>query len=120
MRGKMKFLILFTFIALAAVSCSGWEDEPEPQDTKTRLVNKTWYLEGKSGDVWVYYKQDGSWESSSGDSGSWSLLNSKTIKIQAKQDLLQNWEEEILALDASYLETKVKGVSFSKKYHTAP
>ena len=120
MRRKLKLPALFAFILLVAASCSSWEDEPEPQDTKTKLANKTWYLEGKDGEVWVLYRQDGSWESSSGDSGSWILMNSKTIKIRAKQDLLQNWEEDILALNNSYLETRVKGVSFSKKYHTAP
>lgn len=120
MRRRLRLPALFAFVLLVAASCSSWEDEPEPQDTKTRLVNKTWYLEGKEGDVWVYYKQDGNWESSSGDSGSWTLLNSKTLKIQAKQDLLQNWEEDILEISNSYLETRVRGVSLSKKYQTTP
>jgi hypothetical protein len=120
MNRYLKISFLFVFILLAVASCTTWEDEPEPQDTRTRLVNKTWYLEGKDGEVWVYYKQDGSWESSSGDEGSWNLPDSRTIKIQAKQDLLQNWEEDILEISGSSLETRVRGVSFSKKYSTAP
>lgn len=116
----LKIAGLFAFIGLLAVSCSTQDDEPEPQDTHTLLVNKTWYLEGKDGEAWVYYKQDGSWESSSGDSGNWALKNSKILQIQAKQDLLQNWEEDILELSSASLETRVKGVNFSKKYATAP
>lgn len=120
MRGRIKFSALFGLLVLIMASCTTWDDEPEPQDTRTKLAEKTWYLEGKYGEVWVYYKQDGSWESSSGDEGSWTLPDSRTIKIQAKQDLLQNWEEDILEISGSSLETRVRGVSFSKKYSTAP
>ncbi len=59
MRGRIKFLALFGFLLFIAASCTTLDDEPEPQDTKTKLMNKTWYMLGKNGDVWVYYRQDG-------------------------------------------------------------
>ncbi len=62
----------------------------------------------------------GSWENSAGDEGSWSLPDSRTIRIRAKQDLLQNWEEDIVEISSTSLETKVRGVSFSKKYSVVP
>lgn len=116
----MKSALFFAFMLVLAVACSTIDDEPAPQDTKAKLVNKTWYKVGKNGQDWVLYKSDGSWESSSGDGGSWTLLNSKTLKIRARQDLLENWEEDILVLEDSYLKTKVKGVNFAKEYQTAP
>lgn len=120
MHGKLKLTALFAFLLLMAASCSTWEDEPAIQDAEGKLINKKWYLSGKNGTVWVYYQDDGKWESSSGDYGSWVLQNSKTLKIQANQDLLENWEEDILDISNTYLETRVKGTSFSKKYQTVP
>ena len=116
---KTKILLLFILIASVVVSCTV-DDEPAPQYTKGKLIEKKWYLKGKSGQNWILYKQDGKWESSSGDYGNWSLVNGNELRITATKDLLQNWEEDILELTDSYLKTKVKGVTMAKEYSTAP
>lgn len=106
-------------MVLAVVSCTV-DDEPAPQYAKGKLMEKKWYLKGKSGQSWVLYKQDGKWENSAGDYGSWSLVNGNELRIKATNDLLQNWEEEIIELTDTYLKTRVKGVSIAKEYEITP
>ncbi len=119
MNKNLKKAGLFIFVLALLASCMP-EDELVPQDTKTLLVNKTWYKIGKNGEVWVLYERDGRWSNSSGDKGSWSFLDKNTVKVHAQQDLLGSWEEDILEISDSYLKTKVKGVDIAKEYSTAP
>lgn len=110
---------LFIFVLALIASCTP-ENEVVPNDTKSLLVNKTWYKLGKNREVWVLFERNGRWSNSSGDVGSWSFLDKRTIEIHAQQDLLGTWEEEILEISDDYLKTKIKGVDFPKEYSTAP
>ena len=116
---KTKILLLFIVVAVAFASCTT-DNEPAPQYTKAKLMEKKWYLKGKNGQNWIIYKQDGKWESSSGDYGDWNLVNGNVLRINATKDLLQNWEEDVLELTDSYLKTKIKGVTMAKEYELVP
>lgn len=116
---KAKILLLLIFVILTVASCTV-DDEPAPQYAKGKLMDKKWYMKGKNGQNWVLYKQDGKWESSSGDYGNWSLVNGNELRINATKDLLQNWEEDVLELTDTYLKTRVKGVTIAKEFEINP
>lgn len=116
---KARILLLFICVATAFASCTT-DNEPGPQFAKSKLIEKKWYQTGKDGKVWVLYKQDGNWESSSGDYGTWNLVNGNELTIKATKDVLKNWEEDILELTDSYLKKKVIGVPIALEYETAP
>lgn len=116
---KTKILLLFICVAAAFASCTT-DTEPAPQYAKGKLMDKKWYLKGKNGQNWVFYKQDGKWENSAGDYGTWNLVNGNELRINATKDLLQNWEEDVLELTDSYLKTRVKGVAIAKEYELVP
>ena len=117
---KFKSIFIFLAIAIAVASCTVGEDEPALQVNKVKLVNKKWYLKGKNGQNWFFYKSDGKWENHAGDYGSWTLTNGNVIKVKAEQDLMQTWEDEVLELTDSYLKKKMKGTAIVQEYSTAP
>lgn len=119
MRGNFKFVGLFAILLAILASCTP-ESEVVPNDVQTLLVNKTWYKHGKSGEVWVLFERNGRWSNSSGDEGSWTFVDKRIIEVNAQQDLLGRWEEEVLEISDDYLKTKVKGVAFATEYSTAP
>lgn len=116
---KSKILLLFVFVALTVASCTV-DDEPAPQYAKGKLMDKKWYLKGKNGQTWIVYKQDGKWEDSSGDYGSWNLANGNVLRINATKSLMQNWEEDVLELTDTYLKTRMKGVTIALEYEITP
>ncbi len=117
---KGKIIILFLGLVLAVASCSVQDDEPSPQVSKVKLVNKKWYLKGKNGKNWILYQSDGSWSNHAGNNGTWTLSGGNMLSMRDEEDLMHTWEEEILELSDSYLKKKMKGVIIVQEYSTAP
>lgn len=116
---KAKILLLFICVAVAFASCTT-DSEPAPQYAKAKLMEKKWYRIGQNGKDWRIYKQDGNWEDSSGDYGSWSLVNGNLIRINATKSLMGSWEENVLELTDSYLKTRMKGTTIALEYELTP